>query len=50
MRAVIVYDRQFEIAVERRGRYRLPLHEGSEPHDLQFRRDPNQNLKYTPAF
>ena len=36
MRAVIVYDREFEIVVERRGRYRLPLRERSEAHPFDL--------------
>ena len=50
MRAIIIYDRQFEIAVEGGVRDRLPVHDVSRCLRLQQGSDPSQNFRKIAAY
>ena len=45
VRAVVVYHRQFKIAVERCGHYPLPIHQTNKPHAFRFGPDSDQKSR-----
>ena len=45
MRAVVVYYRQFKIAVERCGHYPLPIHQTNKPRAFRFGPDSDQKSR-----